>query len=265
MPLAAVGSCNSSVFFCLTVRAAGASRRVGIPIAAGDVAASAVSADQPADGTATRDESGRIADVDVTGVSADQSSGLGIPHDSARCVCGGHLAAVGPGEAADAVVSRHLNGGITGGHGSVIHVGADQPADIVVAGYRARGVTCADGAAVGPDQATDVVGSRHLDRNHLQVSDDGGGSGRAEQSDIVPATIDKQIGDGPTVALEDRIEAREAAGGVTDGRPSGAVVPVGVTGVGLTAAVGIEIQIGVQFISHTTDQAAAGQGIALRR
>ena len=30
----------------------------------------------------------------------------------------------------------------------------------------------------------------------------------AEQSDIVSATIDKQIGDGATVALEDRSEAR---------------------------------------------------------
>ena len=115
-------------------------------------------------------------------------------------------------EAADAVVSRHLHGGVTDSHGSVTQVGSDQPTDIVVAGYLARGEASTDAAAVGPDQTADVVRSRHLDRNHLQVPDDGGGPGLAEQTDIVFATIDKQISDVPTVALEDRSEAREAAG-----------------------------------------------------
>ena len=102
-----------------------------------------------------------------------------------------------------------MDGGVTDGHGPVTQVGSDEAPDIVVAGHLTRGKTPADGAIVGTHQTADLVRSRHLDRDHLQVPDDCGRRGLTEQSDVVSTTIDKQIGDGPRVPFED---GREAAG-----------------------------------------------------
>ena len=71
--------------------------------------------------------------------------------------------------------------------------------------------------------------------------------GHSEEAHISRGPVDEEIADGMPVPVEDRLERRICLR--ADGFPAAAAVPVGVPGVGLPAAVGVEVQVGGQLVA----------------
>ena len=164
------------------------------------------------------------------------------------------------------------------GGGGYIHVGPaardDGSASRVgdQAAYRAG----ADHAAGGPDgvhvalspanQRTGILPAGDIHIEQPNSTNHAGGAGISEQAKalvIITAAspVDEQVADGVALAVE--------SGGVwtpvahlgieeSDRVPAGAAVPVGITRVGVAAAVSVKVQVGGQLIAVA---AGAGSGV----
>ena len=171
----------------------------------------------------------------------------------------------GSGQAAGNIVVAHQSAGHRlAGYLAVGVAGDDPPgidarqhAGVVAAaggGNLALRVHADDVAAVAARQRPDILDARSAGYVGVQQSQPAQcARGRCEQAQIPGGAADEEVADGVPVPVEERRERRVTR---ADGRPAAAAVPVGVLGIGLAAAVGVEVQVCSQFV------AVAGRDVA---
>ena len=221
----------------------------------------------------------RIASTDGPEIVADQPSFLPAACDGARRVAGSNDALVVADQTAGArerPVDRGTDGLLlltrrplghhrrrTAATGDDSLAGPDQSAHPFLAEDRAHGLAGNDRSLTDTRQPPDVFLAGDIDACQLQVANDGGTTKRAEQSCIVLA-VHEQVRHGVAVAVQRPMEcpdhSPEVRSGHADGDPARAIVPVRVARVDHTAAVAVEIETRVEFVSQAAFETASHPG-----